>query len=114
MVRRPPRSYLTDHLFPYTTSFRSTAGQPADANRNSAAKPGAAAAASSEPPRAVIPLPEQKPPPPKARPPRCRRQRKRRRNQRQNKQPGNRPMRTATAPQRLVPLPPLAASRRSP
>src|SRR3546814_14955650 len=43
-----------------------TAGQPADANRNSAAKTGAAAAASSEPPPAVLPLPEQKPPLPKS------------------------------------------------
>src|SRR3546814_20025927 len=29
MIRRPPRSKLTDTLFPYTTLFRSPAGRPA-------------------------------------------------------------------------------------
>src|SRR3546814_17888582 len=28
MIRRPPRSTRTDTLFPYTTLFRSTGGQP--------------------------------------------------------------------------------------
>src|SRR3546814_4911169 len=30
MIRRPPRSNRTDTLFPYTTLFRSTAGQQFD------------------------------------------------------------------------------------
>src|SRR3546814_1124367 len=31
MIRRPPRSTLTDTLFPYTTLFRSASGDVADA-----------------------------------------------------------------------------------
>src|SRR3546814_2555935 len=31
MIRRPPRSSRTDTLFPYTTLFRSLAGEPAEA-----------------------------------------------------------------------------------
>src|SRR3546814_12007991 len=30
MIRRPPRSTRTDTLFPYTTLFRSVAGQPVE------------------------------------------------------------------------------------
>src|SRR3546814_1561463 len=33
MIRRPPRSTLTDTLFPYTTLFRSGAGSPSGVHR---------------------------------------------------------------------------------
>src|SRR3546814_6091889 len=43
MLRRPPRSTLTDTLFPYTTLFRSSSRNSATCSRNSlfsACKPG--------------------------------------------------------------------------
>src|SRR3546814_11804320 len=40
MTRRPPRSTRTDTLFPYTTLFRSQAGQPGSADHTGAADQG--------------------------------------------------------------------------
>src|SRR3546814_6995834 len=39
MIRRPPRSTRTDTLFPYTTLFRSHAGEPRDARRSRRHRP---------------------------------------------------------------------------
>src|SRR3546814_4055389 len=39
MIRRPPRSTLTDTLFPYTTLFRSRSSTPARHDRSRCGKP---------------------------------------------------------------------------
>src|SRR3546814_17946003 len=39
MIRRPPRSTLTDTLFPYTTLFRSMPKVPISARKSRPAKP---------------------------------------------------------------------------
>src|SRR3546814_8499892 len=41
MIRRPPRSTLTDTLFPYTTLFRSGRGLDVDLDMGMAGHPGA-------------------------------------------------------------------------
>src|SRR3546814_5864790 len=38
MIRQPPRSTRTDTLFPYTTLFRSDAGDPGRADRGASAR----------------------------------------------------------------------------
>src|SRR3546814_10063499 len=64
MLRRPPRSTRTDTLFPYTTLFRSEAGE-------AAARPAISSISEKRTLTATLSLDWRDPPPPRARPDRC-------------------------------------------